>query len=132
MSNDTELERRKMTKTKLRELLTQVRDLLADHFCRWKEFGPNGTYCAMGAIRKVAGWTGKFDIVKDAAEASARELHPRLIGAHKPRRDGQRRDDYFDKYPVVFINNHLGKKPILRVFDHAISKVSLTRRKVGK
>lgn len=111
-------------------LLTRTRDLLAEHFCKWEADGPNGTHCAMGAIREVGGGVDsqRYIALKDASEVSARELHPKLTGAHWPRRDGQRRDDYFDLFPLVFINNHLGKKPTLAVFDHAIARLKSSVR----
>lgn len=119
-----------ITKKTLLGLLTETRDLLAEHFCKWEADGPNGTHCAMGAIRKVGGRydTPRYTALKEASEASARELYPKLTGAHKPRRDRQLRDDYFDSFPLVFVNNHLGKKPTLAVFDHAIAKLKESAR----
>lgn len=109
-----------MTKAVTVRYLNAARKLLEAGFIRWREDDGKGGYCASGALMKAASYR-RFTELVQITNGAARELFPSCTNTSKPRRDG--RFESFDYFPTVFVNNHLGKKAILRVFDRAIENV---------
>lgn len=110
-----------MTKAVTVRYLNAARKFLEAGFIRWIMEDGKGGYCATGALMKAAASYRQFNELVQITNGAARELFPSCTNTSKPRRDG--RFESFDYFPTVFVNNHLGKKAILRVFDRAIENV---------
>lgn len=112
------------------QILKEARDILYRSYIKWRTSDDQGGYCAQGAINMAR--FGDPDDFSSAwnqlpmvsmVERAANRLYPELSGATAIRPDG--RMDKFDFCPIVYVNNQLGKKAVLAVFDDAIQHEEL-------
>lgn len=133
-----------MNKAEILTIIRKARELLAERWIPWRLGDASGGHCQAGCIWVALGimeceFGGpaiyisaksyeNYRAVQDFIDATARDLHPELVGCIRPR-CGQfwrvHLDDSFDRYPAVFVNNQLGKEAILAVYDEAISRLEL-------
>lgn len=115
------------------EGIKKARAILADHYVPWITDDGKGGHCAAGAL-SVAFDKEIYGKVPYPAQTviteTARALHPELAGmvARRPSDSSFVGHDSFDEWPFVYVNNHLGKEAILRVFDVAILEAELARQ----
>lgn len=118
-------------------VLEKTREMLSWAYIPWKKWDSLGGYCQLGCYEKTCKDLAAEKVViryvpyvPTWAEGSAMKeieqaaicLHPQLVGAFAVRLDGAGQDDFNDA-PAVYVNNHLGKEAILRVYDEAIRVV---------
>lgn len=111
----------KSSKALVSAVLTKARNVLEASYIKWQTDDGHGGHCAVGAIRiacknKFADWQ-----LERCIDEIARERYPKLIGKRRRRPDGFL-SDIFNHRPTVYVNNHLGKKSILALFDTAIAR----------
>lgn len=123
------------------EQLRDARAILDKGYIPFVQDNHAGGYCAAGAIAKAVFGTAEptisqlqdllpccwccdeWHVLLERLNSAARHMYPKLKGAELPRPSGGY--DQFNRMPIVFVNNHLGKEAVLACFDEAITRLEL-------
>lgn len=126
--------------------LHEARTCLAAGFCRYYGRDEIGNHCGVGALAEVlgmydtfglrpsyngtaAGTEEEFITLMTILNHTAWDLYPELKGAEAVRPNLTTSGlpfDCFDTFPLVYLNNVLGRNAVLEIYDTTISRLART------
>jgi hypothetical protein len=115
-----------MIKSEALSVIRKARKILDRSYVKWTVDNDKGGHCQLGAFSLASGLSSLQALdstIYAHVDAAAVRLHPELAGSIFKRADPWGGKDYFDRFPAVFINNHLGKEAILAVYDDVIAQL---------